>query len=178
VLTLGSGGVSLFALQFAKLYGLRVIATTSSDQKAKQLQALGADEVVNYRSNPDWHEAVRKLTGGRGVDYVIEVGGAGTLVNSLKSVAVQGQISWVGVLASGEPMISLGRVTKRLRQSAVRGGRQSSPFYRDEPSDRSESPETGHRSGVFLRGGCRCLSLLPSRSVLRKDCDRARVRTT
>jgi NADPH:quinone reductase-like Zn-dependent oxidoreductase len=108
VLTLGSGGVSLFALQFAKLYGLRVIATTSSDQKAKQLQALGADEVVNYRSNPDWHEAVRKLTGGRGVDYVIEVGGAGTLVNSLKSVAVQGQISWVGVLASGEPMISLG----------------------------------------------------------------------
>jgi NADPH:quinone reductase-like Zn-dependent oxidoreductase len=107
LLTLGSGGVSLFALQFAKLYGLRVIATTSSDQKAKQLHALGADEVVNYRSNPDWHAAVRKLTNGRGVDYVIEVGGAGTLTNSLKSVAVQGQISWVGVLASGEPLISL-----------------------------------------------------------------------
>ena len=108
VLTLGSGGVSLFALQFAKLYGARVIATTSSDEKTKRLQALGPDEVVNYRTNPDWHEAVRKLTNGRGVDYVIEVGGAGTLQNSLKSVAVQGQISWVGVLAQGEPMISLG----------------------------------------------------------------------
>jgi NADPH:quinone reductase-like Zn-dependent oxidoreductase len=107
VLTLGSGGVSLFALQFAKLYGARVIATTSNDQKAKQLKALGADEVVNYRAIPDWHTAVRKLTGGRGVDYVIEVGGAGTLQNSLKSVAVQGQISWVGVLAQGEPAISL-----------------------------------------------------------------------
>ena len=107
VLTLGSGGVSLFALQFAKLYGARVIATTSSDEKAKQLTALGADEVVNYRAIPDWHIAVRKLTGGRGVDYVIEVGGAGTLQNSLKSVAVQGQISWVGVLAQGEPAISL-----------------------------------------------------------------------
>ena len=107
VLTLGSGGVSLFALQFAKLYGARVIATTSSDEKAKQLTALGADEVLNYRAIPDWHTAVRKLTGGRGVDYVIEVGGAGTLQNSLKSVAVQGQISWVGVLAQGEPAISL-----------------------------------------------------------------------
>ena len=107
LLTLGSGGVSLFALQFAKLYGLRVIATTSSDEKAKRLKTLGADEVVNYRAVPDWHVAVRNLTGGRGVDYVIEVGGAGTLQNSLKSVAVQGQISWVGVLASGEPAISL-----------------------------------------------------------------------
>jgi NADPH:quinone reductase-like Zn-dependent oxidoreductase len=107
VLTLGSGGVSLFALQFAKLYGARVIATTSSDEKAKQLTALGADDVVNYRAIPDWHIAVRKLTGGRGVDYVIEVGGAGTLQNSLKSVAVQGQISWVGVLAQGEAAISL-----------------------------------------------------------------------
>jgi len=107
VLTLGSGGVSLFALQFAKLYGARVIATTSKDEKAKQLKALGADEVINYREIPDWHTAVRKLTGGRGVDYVIEVGGAGTLPNSLKSVAVQGQVSWVGVLAQGEPMISL-----------------------------------------------------------------------
>ena len=107
VLTLGSGGVSLFALQFAKLYGARVIATTSNDVKANQLKALGADAVVNYREIPDWHTAVRKLTGGRGVDYVIEVGGAGTLQNSLKSVAVQGQISWVGVLAQGEPMISL-----------------------------------------------------------------------
>lgn len=101
VLTLGSGGVSLFALQFAKLFGARVIATTSSEEKAMQLREVGADHVINYRETPDWNLAVRELTGGRGVDIVVEVGGAGTIEKSLKSVAVEGQISWVGALASG-----------------------------------------------------------------------------
>jgi NADPH:quinone reductase-like Zn-dependent oxidoreductase len=100
VLTLGSGGVSLFALQFAKLFGARVIATTSSDEKARRLEALGADAVVNYRAVPDWHVAVRELSGGRGVDLVVEVGGGGTLEKSLKSVAAAGQISMVGWLAN------------------------------------------------------------------------------
>jgi NADPH:quinone reductase-like Zn-dependent oxidoreductase len=71
VLTLGSGGVSLFALQFAKAFGARVIVTTSSDEKAEKLRAAGADEVINYRTTPDWHIAVRELTGGRGVDQVV-----------------------------------------------------------------------------------------------------------
>jgi NADPH:quinone reductase-like Zn-dependent oxidoreductase len=100
VLTLGSGGVSLFALQLAKLFGARVIATTSSDAKAERLKALGADAVVNYRGVPNWHARVRELTGGRGVDVVVEVGGPGTLERSLRSVAAGGQVSIVGWLAS------------------------------------------------------------------------------
>jgi|SRR5579884_1785664 len=100
VLTLGSGGVSLFALQFAKLFGARVIATTSSDEKAQRLKKLGADDVINYRTTPDWNEAVRDLTGGRGVDLVVEVGGAGTLEKSIKATTVSGQVSMVGWLAN------------------------------------------------------------------------------
>ena len=95
VLTLGSGGVSLFALQFAKAFGARVIATTSSDEKANKLRAAGADEVINYRTTPDWHVAVRELTGGRGVDQVVEIGG-GTLEQSVKSTALDGQINFIG----------------------------------------------------------------------------------
>lgn len=99
VLTLGSGGVSLFALQFAKLLGARVIATTSSEEKAERLKALGADEVINYRATPDWHLTVRDRTEGRGVDRVVEVGGAGTLEKSIMSTAFEGQISLIGGLA-------------------------------------------------------------------------------
>jgi NADPH:quinone reductase-like Zn-dependent oxidoreductase len=97
VLTLGSGGVSLFAVQLAKLFGARVIATTSSDDKAARLRALGADEVVNYKTNPDWHLVVRELTGGRGVDQVVEVGG-GTLEKSIKATAVEGLVNFIGRL--------------------------------------------------------------------------------
>src|SRR5262245_50810630 len=99
ILTLGSGGVSLFALQFAKMMGARVIATTSSDEKAKRLTSLGADEVVNYRTTPEWHVAVRNLTGGRGVDQVVDVAG-GTLEQSIKSTTVQGEIEFIGRLDS------------------------------------------------------------------------------
>src|SRR5262249_3272196 len=81
VLTLGSGGVSLFALQFAKLFGARVIVTTSSEDKVTRLKAVGADDVINYRTTPDWHIAVHELTKGRGVDQVVDVGG-GTLEQS------------------------------------------------------------------------------------------------
>jgi NADPH:quinone reductase-like Zn-dependent oxidoreductase len=100
VLTIGSGGVSLFALQFAKLFGARVIATTSSDEKALRLRALGADGVINYREKPEWHLAVRELTGGRGVDLVIETGG-GTLEQSIKSVTLDGQVAFIGRLDEG-----------------------------------------------------------------------------
>jgi NADPH:quinone reductase-like Zn-dependent oxidoreductase len=112
VLILGTGGVSLFALQFAKLLGARVIATTSSDGKTKRLRALGADDVVNYKTTPDWETAVRKLTAGRGVDHVVEVGGAGTLAKSLQAVRVGGRISLIGVLTGAaeiNPMPILGR---------------------------------------------------------------------
>jgi len=99
VLTLGSGGVSLFALQLAKLHGARVIATTSSPDKARRLTALGADAVVDYRATPDWHLAVRELTGGAGVDRVVEVGGTGTLARSIRCLAGDGHISLVGSLS-------------------------------------------------------------------------------
>src|SRR5262245_14219190 len=106
VLTLGSGGVSLFALQFAKLFGARVIATTSSDAKATRLRALGADDVINYRTTPDWHIAVRDLTAGRGVDHVIDIGG-GTLERSIRSVALDGLVNFIGRLSADATAIDL-----------------------------------------------------------------------
>ena len=96
VLALGSGGVSLFALQFAKAFGARVIATTGSEQKAERLRELGADEVVDYRS-ADWPERVRDLTEGRGVDHVVET--IGELAPSVRALGMEGEIAFVGLLA-------------------------------------------------------------------------------
>jgi NADPH:quinone reductase-like Zn-dependent oxidoreductase len=106
VLTLGSGGVSLFALQFAKAAGARVIATTSSDEKAARLRELGADDVINYRTTPDWHLAVRALTSGRGVEQVVDIGG-GTLLHSIQSVALEGQVNFVGRLSNETSAINM-----------------------------------------------------------------------
>jgi NADPH:quinone reductase-like Zn-dependent oxidoreductase len=105
VLTLGSGGVSLFALQLAKAAGARVIATTSTDDKAARMRALGADDVVNYRGTPDWGVEVRRLTGGVGVQHVVEVGGAGTIPQSTKAAAIGGDIGFVGAVAGGPSAI-------------------------------------------------------------------------
>lgn len=102
VLTQGMGGVSLFAVQLAKALGARVIATTSSAERGQRLLALGADDVIDYRASPDWGEQARALTGGRGVDRVIEVGGPDTLAQSVKAIALGGQVSLVGVLAGAE----------------------------------------------------------------------------
>ncbi|HVW08586.1 MAG TPA: NAD(P)-dependent alcohol dehydrogenase [Bryobacteraceae bacterium] len=102
VLVLGSGGVSVFALQFAKQAGARVIATTSGrDGKEDRLRSLGADAVINYRTTPGWDRAARDFTDGAGVDHVLEVGGAGTLPLSLKSIRRGGHIAVIGVLAGG-----------------------------------------------------------------------------
>ncbi len=98
VLVQGTGGVSLFALQFAKAAGATVIATSGSDEKLKRALELGADHGVNYRTNPDWDKAAREHTGGRGVDLIVEVGGAGTLPRSLKAVRTAGTIVLIGVL--------------------------------------------------------------------------------
>ncbi|OMP85537.1 Zinc-type alcohol dehydrogenase-like protein [Diplodia seriata] len=98
VLTMGSGGVSCFAVQFAKAAGAKVIATTSSEAKAQRLRALGADHVLNYRETPEWGAAAAALTpdGGAGVDLVVEVGGATTLKQSLAAVKPGGVVSLVG----------------------------------------------------------------------------------
>jgi NADPH:quinone reductase-like Zn-dependent oxidoreductase len=101
VLIQGTGGVSLFALQFARLSGARVIATSSSDAKLERVRQLGASDGINYKSTPDWDKKVRELTGNVGVDHVVEVGGAGTLGRSLKAVRMGGRISLIGVLTGG-----------------------------------------------------------------------------
>ena len=95
----GTGGVSLFALQIAKMVGARVIITSSSDEKLERAKALGADELINYRTNPDWDKAVKKMTGGEGADHIIEVGGAETLKQAVRAVRVGGVISLIGVLS-------------------------------------------------------------------------------
>ncbi len=99
VLVLGTGGVSIFALQFARAAGARVIVTSSSDEKIARALALGADAGVNYGRTPDWEQEVLKLTGGRGVDHIIEVGGPGTLARSMRAVAYGGHLALIGVLA-------------------------------------------------------------------------------
>lgn len=105
VLTQGTGGVSLFALQLAKAMGARVIATTSSPEKAQRLRGLGADHVLDYRATPGWGDEVRALTENRGVDRVVEVGGPESLRQSIKAVAFGGQISLVGVLGGADGAI-------------------------------------------------------------------------
>ncbi len=102
VLVLGTGGVSIFALQFAHAAGARVIATSSSDDKLARAKALGASDGVNYRQHPAWEKPVLDLTGGRGVDHVVEVGGAGTLPRSVEAARIGGQVHLIGVLTGGE----------------------------------------------------------------------------
>jgi NADPH:quinone reductase-like Zn-dependent oxidoreductase len=98
VLVQGSGGVSVFALQFAKAAGCHVIATSSSDAKLEKLGALGADQLINYRTDENWGDKVLEITGGSGANVIVEVGGSGTLAQSVRAVAMGGHISMIGVL--------------------------------------------------------------------------------
>ena len=107
VLVQGTGGVALFVLQFAKLMGARVIATTSSEEKQQRLKALGADFTLDYTREPEWGKAARAFTAGRGVDHVIEVGGAGTLQQSLRAVGAGGTVSSIGVLSGAKNHLHL-----------------------------------------------------------------------
>ncbi len=102
VLLQGGGGVSLFALQFARLFGARVIMISSSPERCAQLKSLGADETIDYTANPQWNEAVRALTGGTGVDLTIDIGGADTVERSLTATRNGGRLALVGLL-SGWP---------------------------------------------------------------------------
>ena len=123
VLTQGTGGVSLFALQFARLAGARVIATSSAPDRLQRLQDLGASDVVNYREVPDWGRWARALTAGRGVDHVVEVGGAGTLAQSIRAVRVGGIISLIGVLGGAKPDFNLALVVmQNIRLQGVTVG--------------------------------------------------------
>jgi NADPH:quinone reductase-like Zn-dependent oxidoreductase len=112
VLVQGTGGVSIFALQFAQLLGARVIATSSSDEKLEKVRQLGAWETINYQQTPDWGKKVQELTA-IGVDYVVEVCGAGTLNQSLRAVRYGGQISLIGVLSGGSGEISTASILRK-----------------------------------------------------------------
>jgi len=120
VLVQGTGGVSLFALQIAKLLGARVIATSSRDEKLARVREMGADETINYREVPDWGARAKELTGGVGVDHVVEVGGAGTLQQSLQSVRFGGTISLIGNLAGTKSELLLTHVfMQRIRVQGI-----------------------------------------------------------
>lgn len=123
VLVQGTGGVSLFALQFAKLLGARVICTSSSDEKLARARALGADETINYLATPEWGKAARAMMGGSGVDHIVEVGGQGTLPQSLRAVRSGGTISMIGVLAGSKLDVPLGQiVTRHVRLQGITVG--------------------------------------------------------
>ena len=126
VLVLGTGGVSIFALQFAKRMGATVIATSSSDEKLKRVRALGADHTINYKTEPKWGDAVRQWTGGRGVDHVIEVGGPGTLPQSIAAVRIGGHIALIGALTgrSGETPIAALFLKQVQLQGLIVGSRR------------------------------------------------------
>jgi NADPH:quinone reductase-like Zn-dependent oxidoreductase len=106
VLTLGTGGVSIMALQLAKAAGARVIVTSSSDAKLEKARALGADVGINYRTHPDWEREVLDATAGRGADHIVELGGVGTLPRSYQCVAAAGEIKLIGVMTLPEGDLS------------------------------------------------------------------------
>ena len=123
VLTQGTGGVSLFALQFARLAGARIISTSSAPDRLQRLRELGASDVVNYHEVTDWGRWARALTAGRGVDHVVEVGGAGTLAQSVRAVRVGGTISLIGVLGGAKPDFNLAPVVmQNIRLQGVTVG--------------------------------------------------------
>lgn len=119
VLTLGTGGVSVFAVQFAKMLGSRVIATSSSDEKLERIKELGADETINYRKCEDWDKAVLEITERMGVDHVVEVGGAGTLARSVKAVKYGGHIAVIGVLTQGTDFSPTSVLMKGVRLQGI-----------------------------------------------------------
>ncbi|MEQ1497982.1 MAG: NAD(P)-dependent alcohol dehydrogenase [Novosphingobium sp.] len=123
VLIQGSGGVSVFALQMAKAAGARVIATSSSDEKLSKLKELGADELINYKEVPAWGMKVLELTGGTGVDCVVEIGGAGTLDQSMMATRVGGHVALIGVLAGfAGPVQTALLMAKNLRVQGLTVG--------------------------------------------------------
>ncbi len=133
VLVLGTGGVSIFALQIAKAMGATVVATSSSDEKLERVHTLGADHTINYRHHPDWGARVREWTGGFGVDHVIEVGGPGTLAQSIAAVAIGGHIALIGVLTgrAGEiPTAHLMARQARLQGLIVGSRKHQTEFIR------------------------------------------------
>jgi NADPH:quinone reductase-like Zn-dependent oxidoreductase len=127
VVVLGTGGVSLFALQIAHLTGARVIVTSSSEAKLEKARGLGATEAIHYTAKPDWEKTVRELTGGEGAHHVVEVGGGGTFARSVRATRVGGTISLIGVLAGNQTEVSLAPILmQNIRvQGVIVGSRET-----------------------------------------------------
>jgi NADPH:quinone reductase-like Zn-dependent oxidoreductase len=145
VLIQGTGGVSLFGLQFSAMFGARTIVTSSSDAKLERAKSLGATHTINYVKTPVWHSEVRALNGGRGVDHVIKVGGPESFLQSLQAIRIGGQINMVGYIGSKHGAINPLEIL--YHRATVRGipvGSRES-FEGDEPCDRSEQHASGHR---------------------------------
>jgi NADPH:quinone reductase-like Zn-dependent oxidoreductase len=126
----GTGGVSILGLQLAKAAGLRAVVTSSSDEKLERARALGADHLINYRTTPEWSQGVRAATNGRGADFVMEVAGAGTLTESLKSIRLGGHIAIIGVVSdpmSPGPILSIGQMmaSSARMQALMVGSREN-----------------------------------------------------
>ena len=127
LVVLGTGGVSLFALQIGRLVGARVIVTSASDAKLERARGLGAAETVNYTATPDWEKKVRELTDGEGADHVLEVGGGGTFPKSVRATRVGGTISLIGVLAGNTTEVNLAPILmQNIRvQGVIVGSRET-----------------------------------------------------
>ena len=123
VVTQGTGGVSIFGLQFARMCGARVIDTTGSESKMARLRELGAAEVINYKTTPDWHKRVMELTAGQGADHILDVGGAGTLIHALQAIAAGGFITVIGLLTgTGGEINPLGILFRAAHVVGIRVG--------------------------------------------------------
>jgi NADPH:quinone reductase-like Zn-dependent oxidoreductase len=119
----GTGGVSIFGLQFAHAAGLRTLITSSSDEKLARAKALGADHLVNYRADPEWSQAVRSATGGVGADMIVEVGGGGTIEQSMRAIRIGGHIAIIGVVAGlGGPFNTAALIGNSARLQGVSVG--------------------------------------------------------
>jgi NADPH:quinone reductase-like Zn-dependent oxidoreductase len=123
VLLQGTGGVSIFGLQLAHAMGITAIITSSSDEKLKRAKALGAALGINYKTNPEWDQAAREFTGGRGVDHVLEVGGAETLTRSFNAIRTSGKISIIGSVSGGAKELNPGLIfSKRANVQGISVG--------------------------------------------------------
>ncbi|GAB4293357.1 MAG: NAD(P)-dependent alcohol dehydrogenase [Methylophaga sp.] len=131
ILTLGTGGVSIAALQIGKMFGANVIITSSSDDKLAKAKALGADATINYREHPEWAREVMDLTNGHGADHILELGGPGTLEQSIRAAAVGGHISLIGVMSgfSGEVPTGLLMMKQVCLQGLLVGNRRQQQDY-------------------------------------------------
>ncbi len=153
VLLQGTGGVSVFGLQFAHAMGMQTIITSSSDDKLAKAKKLGATHTINYKTTPDWEKAAMEFTGGRGVDHVVEVGGAGTLTQVVRRDPRRRQDQH-----DRQPQRAGERAQSRpdhgpARQHPGHLGRLDADVRGDEPRDRGERDQAGDRQGVRLRRG-------------------------